>query len=370
VGKRLTTELVTAFQYGTVLRSCTLENGSFTAPGGYANGVVIEDCDISYGQRNCAFCSGNDIVLRRSTFKGAGTTHIFDHQVYLSNAARVLVEDCLFDGDHNDNANEGLKLNGLNGVVVRRCEARYNNAGIGCYRNSGESGDPDNYLVEDCVLHDNGGTSQRNGVNIGWMTNLTIRNCVFYNNGSSAQMTGGAIEFFWTPVAANHIKVYNNTFYANATCDVWVNEALTLDGKVGKPFNITMRNNVVKRTTSSGSFIWVADPNFSLAAIDSDYNEFHWTDRGTADFTFELGHDTGASTKSNTSLDTWKGAKGKDVNSKYGDPLFSDPGHFDFTLLEGSPAIDAGLALPDIWRDKQWVARPRGPSHDCGVFEK
>jgi len=73
---------------------------------------------------------------------------------------------------------------------------------------------------------------------------------------------------------------------------------------------------------------------------------------------------------SDTSLDTWKSVKGKDSHSKWGDPLFSDPSHLDFTLLEGSPAVDAGLALPVVWRDKQWVARPRGPSHDCGVFEK
>lgn len=42
----------------------------------------------------------------------------------------------------------------------------------------------------------------------------------------------------------------------------------------------------------------------------------------------------------------------------------------DFRLQSDSPAIDAGLSLPDVTRDADGVPRPRGAGHDLGAYER
>lgn len=51
------------------------------------------------------------------------------------------------------------------------------------------------------------------------------------------------------------------------------------------------------------------------------------------------------------------------------DPLVVDPAAGDFHLKPGSPAIDAGLAMPDIPDDFDGVTRPLGAGYDIGGFE-
>src|SRR5262249_2276993 len=159
----------------------------------------------------------------------------------------------------------------------------------------------------------------------------------------------------------------NCTFYSNELPDVAINcfSGMVKDGQTSVPLNVKMRNCAFVRDTSVAGFVYMIDSSWALPTFDSDYNDFYWKGKESSDLTFALKGKNG-----DTSFDAWKSSKGKDAHSKWGDPLFSDPAHFDFTLMEGSPAIDAGVPLPDVWRDKVWVARPRGPSHDCGVFEK
>ena len=355
--------------YGGVARNCTIENGGVRG----AQGFVMEDCDVSYGAMFGYFSGGNDIVLRRCRLTANGHRDVFDHQIYLSNGKHWLLEDMVINGRTYDGyvANEGMKLNGGTGVVVRRADVFNCHQGIGCYKNSEEVGDgkptPSAYVVEDCLVHNNGNAGQYTGINTGWIKDVTIRNCTFYNNDPTSDPDGAAISLEWNPYAANKIKIYNCTFYSNELPDVAVNcmPGMVKDGQTSVPINVELRNNVFVRDTSRAGFYRFLDANWSMAAFDSDYNVFHWKNRSPSDLTVTL-----KGKSADTSLDTWKSVKGKDSHSKWGDPLFSDPSHLDFTLLEGSPAVDAGLVLPVVWRDKQWVARPRGPSHDCGVFEK
>jgi hypothetical protein len=355
--------------YGGVARNCTIENGGVKG----APGFVLEDCDVSYGLQFGYFSGGSDQVIRRTRLTANGHRDMFENQIYLSNGYRWLVEDTIVDGRTYDGYlnNEGMKLNGGNGVRVRRCEAYANHQGIGCYKNSEEVGDgrpdPSDYYIEDCVVRNNGNTGQYAGIDTGWIKKITIRNCTFYNNDPGGTPDGGAISLEWNPCASNDIRIYNCTFYSNELPDVAVNcfKDMVKDGQTSVPLNVKMRNNVFVRDSSVGGFVYLIDSNWSTPTFDSDYNVFFWKSKAPSDPTFALKGKNG-----DTSLDTWKSVKGKDTHSKWSDPLFSDAAHFDFTLLEGSPAIDAGIALPDVWRDKLWVARPRGPSHDCGVFEK
>ncbi|HUW82966.1 MAG TPA: choice-of-anchor Q domain-containing protein, partial [Phycisphaerae bacterium] len=51
-------------------------------------------------------------------------------------------------------------------------------------------------------------------------------------------------------------------------------------------------------------------------------------------------------------------------------PGFVNAATGDFRLLSGSPAIDAGVAVPGIFVDWDGVARPRGNGYDLGAYER
>jgi len=69
-------------------------------------------------------------------------------------------------------------------------------------------------------------------------------------------------------------------------------------------------------------------------------------------------------------LSEWQ-ALGYDTNSLVAAPadLFVDPSGHDYHLRGDSPAIDAGIALPDVSRDLEGRARPWGAAYDIGAFE-
>jgi hypothetical protein len=50
-------------------------------------------------------------------------------------------------------------------------------------------------------------------------------------------------------------------------------------------------------------------------------------------------------------------------------PLFVNPSSTDFHLGQGSPAIDAGIALADVSNDFDGVPRPQGAGYDIGAYE-
>jgi uncharacterized protein YjdB len=51
------------------------------------------------------------------------------------------------------------------------------------------------------------------------------------------------------------------------------------------------------------------------------------------------------------------------------DPLLLNAAGFDFHLLTGSPAIDAGMTLLNVPNDFDGVTRPRGAGYDIGAYE-
>lgn len=56
-------------------------------------------------------------------------------------------------------------------------------------------------------------------------------------------------------------------------------------------------------------------------------------------------------------------------NCLVGSPLLSNPAKGDFTLLYGSPCVDAGQALPDVKTDMAGTERPKGEGYDIGCHE-
>jgi hypothetical protein len=72
-------------------------------------------------------------------------------------------------------------------------------------------------------------------------------------------------------------------------------------------------------------------------------------------------------------LAQWQVVRGQDVDSIVGDPLFADPALGDYSLLPGSPAIDAFTPtelLAGIPIDLLGLPRPQGAGYDLGAFER
>jgi PKD repeat protein len=356
-GKNGSDTLVNPFIRGSTFRNCTVENGGIIGSL-QREGLVIEGCNVSWGMKLCVYSSGSSVVLRNSTFTGAGSDNIFDHQIYLNNGSRWLLQDCVFDGANTGLNNNAAKLNGGIGVVVRRCEARGSRNGFDAGRNLDEtgSGPADNYLYDECISHDNGFGGQAAGLIVSWIRHLTVRNCVFYNH----HPTGGGCGAIWLWASNdtdNNVNLYNNVFYSNTIPDIYFSST---------QYNLVMRNNVFMRDASgnTGSWIKMNDPKGMLPLVDSDHDVYYWVGKGSSDPGFGMNGDA------NTSFDTWRNSDGKDANAVYGNPLFTDPSHLDFTLQTGSPAIDVGQCVPMCSRDKNWVPRPKGNADDAGVFER
>jgi PKD repeat protein len=357
-GKNGSDALVNPFIRGSTFRNCTVENGGIIGSLQH-EGLVIEGCTVSWALKLGVYSSGDTVVLRHSTFTGSGTDNTFHHQIYLNNGTRWLLEDCVFDGANTGLNNDAAKLNGGNGVVVRRSEARGSRNGFDAGRNLEESnsGPADNYLYDECISHDNGFGGQAAGLMVSWIRHLTVRNCVFYNHHPSGGGCG-AIWLWDSNDADNNVFLYNNVFYSNTIPDIYFSSAL---------YNLVMRNNVFMRDASgtTGSYLKLNDPNAMLPLIDSDHNVYYWTGKRSSDPGFGMN-----SGDANLSFDAWRNTDGKDPNAAFGDPMFTDPVHLDFTLQTGSPAIDVGQVVPIVSRDKNWVPRPKGAADDAGVFER
>lgn len=56
-------------------------------------------------------------------------------------------------------------------------------------------------------------------------------------------------------------------------------------------------------------------------------------------------------------------------NQLSGDPLFGDPASGDYHIGAASPALDAGLEMPEVFEDIDWQPRPMGLGCDIGADE-
>jgi hypothetical protein len=58
-----------------------------------------------------------------------------------------------------------------------------------------------------------------------------------------------------------------------------------------------------------------------------------------------------------------------DHNLTSGAPLFRDAAALDFHLQAASPAIGAGVNIPEVRYDHDGIARPQGKACDLGAYE-
>ena len=153
-----------------------------------------------------------------------------------------------------------------------------------------------------------------------------VRNNIFYTTDGSTASGNGMLRIRHQ---VKDIYVYNNIFYNAGGSFIFVTDT--------GPRNIVIKNNIFD--TSSGN-----DINAGSAT-------------------------SGAVLVSNNLYENTPSLSGvTDSNAIIGNPLFVNPGS-DFHLQSTSPAIDAGLTLPEVTEDYEHNSRPQGSGYDIGAYE-
>ena len=176
-------------------------------------------------------------------------------------------------------------------------------------------------LVENCVISDNvRGLKSAAGVYVNH-NNAILRNCLVFGNTAQSEIGG---------VLLAKGRVENCTIYGNSA---------VINGTTGtglRQTGGTVVNSIVYGNPTSG---------------------------GASDVVKTSG--TFETNLVSKALDFFSSGDG----NISGNPVFADAANNDFSLLFGSPAIDAGQAIAAVTKDIAGTARPQGSAYDIGCYE-
>lgn len=256
-----------------------------------------------------------------------------EHGIYVSNSGDRPI---LRNNFSYDNRANGIHMNG----------DRF----IDCGGVVPQDGTISNALVEGNVLAGNG-LGGGSAINCDGVTNSTIRNNLIF-----AQLASGISLYRidgQAPSSGN--RVIGNTVHVAAVSGRW---ALNVRDDSSGTF---VRNNTFWSDHSFRGAMSVCSPG-CLTGFDSDYNAVE--DRFTLD-------DGG----SVLTLAQWRTATGQDQHSFVAAPadLFVAPvlipANADYRLKRGSPAVNAGVPLADLFEDLAGSPRPLDGGVDIGALE-
>lgn len=289
-----------------------------------ADNGTIRDCRFydtyteTTNRGSTLYWNGNGLVIQRSEFFDAG----HDHGAYLE-ASNVLVEYSYF----HDNAEQGLQFN-TDGSRLAGNVVRFNR-----FENNGWA----DIMDFDC-----------DGLQVYGNT---------FNRTDSSLYNGIAISGDGSGSGARNTYIHDNTFYGGFEFFIYIYGDLTTGTRI--------TNNIFVATGRAGGSYFIGRDNASSTIAESRFNIFHdASPGGSTEFWWRSS--SGLATPD--SLADWQSASGLDGSSSADDPLLKSPGTGDFTLIEGSPAIDAGTDT-GISSDPNGTSVPQGAATDIGAFE-
>ena len=282
------------------------------------------------------------VVIRNNAVYGSFMTG-----VYTSWLNYCLIEKNV----SHDNKEHGFYQANTSSHNVYRGNVSHSNAGAGFHLN-GDVSQGDKGIVSDTLYERNASHNTGALINCDGVENSVFRNNLSYDDrGKGFALYGGDAS-----IASRNDRVLNNTVVCAAEAFFAVvikrNQNTNVDPVGNKLFNNILYNK--NAAANRGSIVIDAG---GFKDFESDYNvvmEHFGVDDAETILTFAQ----------------WQ-AKGYDkhsIQAKLAD-LFADPDSGDYHLKAGSPAIDAGTALPDVTDDKDGVTRPQGKGYDIGRYE-
>jgi hypothetical protein len=164
---------------------------------------------------------------------------------------------------------------------------------------------------------------------------VTVRNNLFVENNFAGIAVGGITR---------NVKIYHNTFYQNGRQGVTVYDEASLNG-------VEIFNNLFDQSANTNCKLFCS-----------------W---------YEIAHIQKGARAQNVVISNNFYAPGpaliiggQDSAASVGSPGFVNGPAGNYRLGAGSAAIDKGMALPQVQRDFDGVARPVGPKPDAGAFER
>ncbi len=306
-----------------------------------ANYIILEGLTIQHATRAGLRISwSHHVSVRRCLFADNGRWGIFtDFSDY------TLIEDCESYGARLEH---GIYISNSSDYPIIRRNRLHHNYACGLHMNGdismGGDGIISHGLVECNMIYANG-VAGGSAINMDGVTDTIVRNNLLYDNHASGisvfQIDGGS--------GSQNNRLLNNTIIMPADGRWAINIPETSDTG-NKVFN-----NILFSYHPWRGGILIAEPH--LAGFESDYNIV------VSRFSVDGGDSV-------IGLDAWR-ALGYDRHSIIATPeqLFVNPAARDYHLKPGSPAIDAGIALPDVTSDLDGRPRPWGPAFDIGAYE-
>jgi len=307
----------------------------------YADHIVVEGLTIRHANRAGMRVDNSDhVTVRGCTFADNTTWGLFtdfsDYLLIERNEAYGSVEQ------------HGIYVSNSGDYPIIRGNRVHHNHACGIHMNAdarmGGDGVISHGVVEANVIYDNGAGGGA-AINMDGVTDTIVRNNLLYGNHA------GGIAVFQQDgaVGSRNNRLLNNTII------------MAEDGRwainISQPscINNQVFNNIIYSYHSWRGCIVI--PTANLSGFQSDYNVV--MDRFSAD-----------DDSSVITLSEWQ-ELGYDANSLIAAPvdLFVDPSGQDYHLRADSPAVDAGIALPDVSRDLEGRARLWGAAYDIGAFE-
>ncbi len=264
----------------------------------------------------------------------------------------VVIKNCKFTNNSATGQGGAILMNG-GGEIYNSCFSG-NEASMGGALNLGGSGP---HIVSECLFEKNqtiSGSNMQGGAIRSQSSNALIEKCIFRNNEAAGN--GSAIYTQTDADGAN--KIINCLIYDNKT-------KVAVYARGAALYNCTVVNNEAGAVYAANQYGQI-------------YNSAFWGEE-EASAAVTGANSAGIIFENNASLatpeyDNWTISDNivlaiEETEENY--PLFSDPANNDWSLLKGSPLIDAGNGAIENSpaTDITGTARPQGSAYDIGAYE-
>ena len=315
----------------------------------------------------CVDINSNDYI----TLDGLHFKYGNSSQVLVTGTAFIM-DDCV--SEYADNS--GVSFWGAYTTITSGTikNSTFNNNGENGIFVGYSSNGPNNIIIENNDIHDNGTTaSLDHGIYLDYTTSSIVRYNKIYDNsvGNGLQLQdasdnnevycnliyGNGMSGIWlgTGDGADDNTIYNNTIYGNGNGHGGIQIGATSSGNL-------IKNNIIHQVDATYAMCVEFADETSAQAQTLDYNCYYYPGAETpGDVVYIAGITT------YYSLAEWQAYTGSpDAHSFNSDPLMIDPANGDFHLNPHSPCVNAGTSV-SLTEDYEGLKIRHAP--DIGAYE-